>query len=107
MRDDKGFTLAEVLASLFVISAGAVATQGIVSGLIGHWSRAEKLRDHADRLLSQAEEVHAFETAIKSNTSERLYLEGPDPDQSTLILAAPQIDQSPDCRFDLVGRRCR
>lgn len=107
MIREEGFTLAEVLISLIVISAGAVATQGVVMGITGHWARADMLKARADVLLANLEAIHGFETSLRTSASELLYLDITASDNQRLILASPQIDHRSDCQFDLVGRRCR
>lgn len=107
MIREEGFTLAEVLISLIVISAGAVATQGVVMGITGHWARADMLKSRADVLLANLEAIHRFETSLRTSSSDLQYLDFAASDGQRLILASPQIDHPSDCQFDLVGRRCR
>ncbi|MEO1407306.1 MAG: type II secretion system protein [Pseudomonadota bacterium] len=107
MIREEGFTLAEVLISLIVISAGAVATQGVVMGITGHWARADMLKVRADVLLANLEAIHGFETSLRTSSSDLLYLDVGANGNEPLVLASPQIDHPSDCRFDLVGRRCR
>lgn len=104
MTSQAGFSLIEMLAAIFVLSLGAVAVSGSVSGLLNGWQRTDiTLKQNAQRsaLLEQVSDTQAGK---KSDSTSLTYELAPDRE---LILATPRVDHNASCRFDLVARQCR
>lgn len=103
MMNDNGVTLAEVLAALFVLSLLAASLSGIVQALLGNWERTSERLTRVDALLTYSEKIAEAEQQPLRGDPFLLHTTSGD----TLILAAPKIDKTADCVYDLVGRRCR
>lgn len=104
MEFESGFTLAEVLASVFILSATAVATSSILATTFASWERTDQLIERSEGLLTVAALIERQEARRRLDqvyASSEPYLV---PD---LLLARPRIDRSADCLYDLVGRHCR
>ena len=105
MNNQSGFSVVELVAALFILSASLVAMGGVFNVLSKNWdiinsdlATIDKLRDG----VAQIEEVER-QFVAKNRTSQIITR-----DQNTgMVLATPRIEQRSDCRYDLVGRRCR
>ena len=107
MRDEKGFTLTEMVAALFVLSLGMVSLGSVTNLLMRGWDHIQTSESSVLSKIEIREELHLGEDKLKSDLAfyeqPRLVIDdGPD-----LILALPKLDRPADCDFDLVGRRCR
>ena len=107
MRDERGFTLTEMVAALFVLSLGMVSLGSVTDLLMRGWEHIQTSESNVHGKMEIRGDLYFGEDKLKSDLAfyeqPRLVIDdGPD-----LILAVPKLDRPADCDFDLVGRRCR
>ena len=105
---DKGFSLAEVMAALVVLSLAAMFLGDAVRQMMAGWSRTGDRLDRAGALAGLLTDAEGTERRLKQDAA------GPvdapvlrTDDGQALQLAAPRIDRDASCVFDLIGRDCR
>lgn len=107
MSKDSGFTIPEMLASLFILSLASVSISQIVSSMVGGWERTQTLSKINAEQARLIENISDHEAQLRSTN---WTLGGPSleiDNGPSLILAVPKIEKSAHCVYDLVGRRCR
>tara|TARA_R110002049_G_scaffold193364_3_gene362210 strand:+ start:852 stop:1175 length:324 start_codon:yes stop_codon:yes gene_type:complete len=107
MRDE-GFSIAEVMAALIVLSLAAMFLGESVSQMMAAWSRTGDRLEHTKTLAHLLDEIEAGERQLKQEAAP--LGEGPVlviEDGPPLELTSARIDRDASCVFDLVGRRCR
>lgn len=103
MRQDAGTTLAEVLVALLILSGVTMALGDATRSAMASWDRTETRIERVRHLVSMHDEIAPAELKRTSNPPAMIALD----DTVSLAIAAPKIDQTAECVFDLVGRRCR
>lgn len=104
---DEGFTVAELLAALIVLSLGMMFLGEAIFHEGRSWNRISHQVNDTARLEALYSEVIAADAGQKSHAP---LGEGPVlivDDGPPLELSAPHIDKTAACRFDPIGRRCR
>lgn len=104
---DEGFTVAELLAALVVLSLGMAFLGEAIYRESRSWTRQDEKARDIRKLEGLYSAALASETVLKSGAPL-----GAGPvlaidDAPPLELSAPRIDQTASCRFDPIGRRCR
>jgi len=102
MDTEDGFTLAEMLAALLVLSGITLAIGEFTFLCMENWERSLSTIDYLREL--RMAETYPIEETERSLISSGTPLTDP---ETGLIQAVPKLDRPPDCRFDLVGRTCR
>ncbi|ABI76373.1 hypothetical protein HNE_2520 [Hyphomonas neptunium ATCC 15444] len=105
---DEGFSVAEVMAALIVLSLAALFLGESVSQMMAGWSRTGERLSRAGALSELLADIDAGERKLKQDAAP--LGEGPVlkiDDGPPLELTAPRIDRGASCVFDLIGRRCR
>ena len=108
MDKEAGFTLAEMMAALLILSAMAVSIAAITGNIIQSWDRTDVRLAQTRDLARLRELIEADEQGLKTNGAA-----GPanalliTDDGEQLLLSEAKIDKDASCVFDLVGRRCR
>lgn len=104
---DEGFTIAELLATLVVLSLGMTFLGEAIFQEGRSWNRLKQNVTKTARLEALYPQILTAEAAQKSHAP---LGEGPvlaPDDGPPLELSAPHIDKTAACRFDPIGRRCR
>ena len=105
MRDD-GFTIAELLAALLVLSLGMMFLGEAIFQQGRTWSRLGTTVDQISTLATLYPAALSGEGVVKSHAP---LGDGPVlavEDGPPLALSAARIDRTAECRFDPIGRRC-
>lgn len=106
MRED-GFTLAEVLASLVLLSLLAIAMGNLTQSYLMSWERTDRAIAKSNTRLTALQDIEAIEQGVRETGAPNALVQSNSADGNTLLLATPKIDQRADCVFDQIGRRCR
>ena len=106
MRQE-GFTVTEMLAALVILSLAMIPLGEAIRYVTSIWQQTEQSIDRVNHLTELATE---FEVSQSLHLDDKTSAKAPalETDSgSDLSLIDPKNDQSADCVFDLVGRRCR
>jgi type II secretory pathway component PulJ len=105
MNNQSGFSVVELVAALFILSASLVAIGEVISLISKNWNSInsdlaaiETLQDSIAQIEEIERQFVAENRAIQIHSRDK---------QAGMVLAIPRIEQRSDCRYDLVGRRCR
>ena len=107
MPRDQGFTVAELLAALLILSLVTLFVGDLIRHVSSSWSDARDRIDRLDSLSRLAAQIDAAETLSPSDAAQSSLPALRTDSGARLALADPKIDQTADCVFDLVGRRGR
>lgn len=107
MPNERGFTVSEMVAAVFVLSLAMVSLGSVTNLLVRGWNHIEASHQLVTDRGDIVAQLHKTEGKLRSSLTfyDQPVLEldnAPD-----LILATPKIDRPASCEFDLVGRRCR
>ena len=106
-QQQNGFTMAEVLAALFILSLATLALAEITQGAVIYWERTESVTLVSTQNRELLEHIESAEIHLRqenwTQTGPKLEIDN----GQDLFLSSPKITHSPDCIYDLVGRRCR
>lgn len=104
MNREAGFSVAEVIATLLVLSLATVALSEAVSSVTGSWQRIRDSIDRKDNARSLLMDI----ASVQSQDDEHNLDLTLDVDEDlSLVLARPRVQRDASCRFDLVARQCR
>lgn len=106
MRDE-GFSIAEVMAALIVLSLAAMFLGESVSQMMASWSRTGKGIGRSVTMARLMDNIESGERQLKLGAPLGEGPVLPIDDGPPLELTSPRLDKGADCVFDLVGRRCR
>jgi len=107
LKDEEGFTLAEVLVTIIILASLAMVMAELVQSFIRSWERTEQRIEYSQDLLAQVETIAVSERALIGSESSSVFLTSKLQNDGTIILASPKINSSADCIYDVVARRCR
>lgn len=104
MKSQRGFSLAEMMAALFVLALAAIAVSEIISGLMRGWGQVSRSIDRSDQLQSIIEEIDSIQSKSvhRDSTLAITYSDG-----TELIVARSRVERDSSCSFDMVARQCR
>lgn len=104
---EDGFSIAEILVSLVILSLTAVSLGNIVSNLYKDWKTASNEISVSKTIEVKLATILPEEQKIDDNkwldSAAFLITQN----EAEYRLATPKLDQNAECQYDIVGRRCR
>lgn len=107
MTDESGFSVAELVAALLILSLMAVPLSHSVGNMLSVWNQAKSDVQSTQQMVHLVLEIEAAEFNQRASTA---FTDGPSlqiTDGPPLQLSSPKRDRDASCEFDLTGRRCR
>lgn len=107
MTDESGFSVAELVAALLILSLMAVPLSHSVGNMLSVWNQAKSDVHSTQQMVLKVLEIEAAEIKQEANAE---FADGPSleiTDGPPLMLSSPRRDRDASCEFDLTGRRCR
>lgn len=104
MSRDDGASLVECLAALMVLSLALMPLSEIVVGATSSWKTAESARDRLRSLQAAHFAAYEIERSTSPGEESVMPIEG---GGRPLTVSRPQLEETTDCIFDLVSKRCR